>query len=56
MYFVIYERYNEFNQFEGEWLRDWNVFRFRDNAVKSIKEMKLNNDYRKFHLLKEEKI
>lgn len=55
MYYVIYERYNEYNQFEGRWLYDVEEFRDIYEAHSFISDHQNNSDYRNFIFTKEVK-
>ena len=50
MYYVIYERYDEYNQFEGRWLKDWDIFDSLKAARDFMDELE-SNDYRGAELL-----
>ena len=46
MYYIFYEYYTEYNQFEGSW--DWRVEKMRSyNKIKELqKSLKKSSDYR----------
>ncbi len=48
-YYVIYEKYSDYNQFEGEWNTYVQTFSSYDDAIKDVESMKCNSNYR--HIL-----
>jgi hypothetical protein len=47
-FYVFYEYYSEYNQFEGSWEKDWAVFDGSEDAQGFIDSHTDNSDYRNF--------
>jgi hypothetical protein len=47
-FFVIYEKYEEWNQFEGKWVIDYEVFNTLEKASGWMVESKRAKDCRQF--------
>lgn len=45
-FYVIYEKYSDFTQFEGEWNIYIQTFSSYDDAIKDVESMKSNSNYR----------
>lgn len=48
-YFVLYEEFDEYNQFEGSWNKTWNEFDSLDDAERFIDSISVCSDYRNIH-------
>ncbi len=46
MYYVLYEYYTEYNQFEGIWSKDWESFPTIKKALKFISVIKSQANYK----------
>lgn len=46
-YYVLYQEYSEYNQFEGEWITAYETFSSMNAAKKYITFLKKNNNYRR---------
>ena len=46
-FYIVYEHFDEFNQFEGVWNAGWEKFGSLKKAVEEQKLMKKNTNYRK---------
>ena len=45
MYYVLYEEYSEYNQFEGSWDKDWKSFNTEKEAIDYVLSIQKNHNY-----------